>query len=198
MGTLSVGQPAPGFRLPSAQGPEIALEDFRGRSRLVVWFTKGMVCVFCRQHMSQLARAYGAIRQCEAEVLQVTPTPLERARMYAASYRLPFPYLCDSGDVARRSWGLGVRRRGPAWYVGAMVSGMRATAPDNDFGKELPLLREMPLLLRDEDMGLFIVDRGGVVRYAYGGSYAVPGDAATPIRPIPPNDEVLRELERCA
>jgi peroxiredoxin len=36
-----VGEPAPPFRLASAQGPEIALEDYRGRS-LVLWFSKGL------------------------------------------------------------------------------------------------------------------------------------------------------------
>jgi peroxiredoxin len=31
MSGIVVGQPAPSFRLPSAQGPEIALEEFRGK-----------------------------------------------------------------------------------------------------------------------------------------------------------------------
>ena len=35
-----------------------AREDYRGRSHLVVWFTKGMACPFCRTQMSQLARGY--------------------------------------------------------------------------------------------------------------------------------------------
>jgi len=43
-----------------------------------------------------------------------------------------------------------------------------------------------------------IVDRGGVIRYAYTGSYVVPEAGKMPIRPIPANDEILRELERCA
>ena len=41
---IAVGQAAPSFRLPSAQGPEIGLEDFRGKKNVVVWFTKGMAC----------------------------------------------------------------------------------------------------------------------------------------------------------
>ena len=68
MSALTAGQPAPGFRLPSAQGPEVALEDYRGRRNVIVWFTKGMACVFCRQHMSQLARAYGEIQRRNGEV----------------------------------------------------------------------------------------------------------------------------------
>jgi hypothetical protein len=36
-----IGTPAPLFRLPTAQGREIALEDFRGKS-VVLWFSKGL------------------------------------------------------------------------------------------------------------------------------------------------------------
>jgi peroxiredoxin len=36
-----VGTPAPLFRLPTAQGTEVGLEDYRGR-RVVLWFSKGL------------------------------------------------------------------------------------------------------------------------------------------------------------
>ena len=49
---IAVGEPAPSFRLPTAQGAEIGLEDFRGNKNVVVWFTKGMACPFCRSQMS--------------------------------------------------------------------------------------------------------------------------------------------------
>jgi peroxiredoxin len=39
---LAVGTPAPRFRLASAQGPAIALEDYRGRQNVVLWFSKGL------------------------------------------------------------------------------------------------------------------------------------------------------------
>ncbi len=37
----TIGETAPPFRLPSAQGPDVALTDYRGR-RLVLWFSKGL------------------------------------------------------------------------------------------------------------------------------------------------------------
>lgn len=197
MSGLSVGQPAPGFRLPSAQGPEVALEDFRGRKNVIVWFTKGMACVFCRQHMSQLSRAYDEIRKRDAEVLEISPSTPEKGRLYAAKYKLPFPYLCDPADQARRNWHIEARKRGPGWYVTGLVLGMTAKPPANDYGVEGPGPGEIPGLLRDDDMGFFIVDRAGTIRYAYTGSY-VEGQKPLQIRPIPANDEILRELDRVA
>jgi len=38
-----VGEPAPAFRLPTSDGREIALEDYRGSRRVVLWFSKGLV-----------------------------------------------------------------------------------------------------------------------------------------------------------
>jgi len=199
MSGLNVGVPAPGFRLPSAQGPEVSLEDYRGKKNVIVWFTKGMACVFCRQHMSQLARAYDEIRKRGAEVLEIAPSTPEKGRLYAAKYKLPFPYLCDPDDQARQRWNIESRKHGPAYYVGAFVGGFKAKPPDNDFGKEPPMLGEIPKLLRDDDMGFFIVDRSGIIRYGYTGSYigsATDGKLAA--RPIPANDEILRELDRLA
>lgn len=38
---LPAGTPAPPFRLPAAQGRDVALEDYRG-SNVIVWFTRGL------------------------------------------------------------------------------------------------------------------------------------------------------------
>jgi hypothetical protein len=48
-------------------------------------------------------------------------------------------------------------------------------------------------LLADDDMGFFIVDCEGIVRYALAGSYFVADGIA---RGIPGNDEIVRELQR--
>jgi len=196
MERLTAGRIAPSFRLPSAQGPEVGLDDFRGKKRVVVWFTKGMACIFCRQHMSQLARAYSRFQALDAEVLEITPTPPERARFYAKKYALPFPYLCDPQDQVKRAWSLEVRRRSPLWYAKGMFLGMTCPKPDNDFGMEPPAPGELALLLRDEDAGLYIVDREGVIRFAYADTYLTLDSAKNPVRPIPSNEEIVRELER--
>ncbi len=49
MTTATLGERAPALRLPSGQGREIGLDDYRGRNNAIVWFTKGMACPFCRQ-----------------------------------------------------------------------------------------------------------------------------------------------------
>jgi len=193
MTPISVGQPAPPFRLPAAAGSELGPQDYRGKANLIVWFTKGMSCPFCRQQMSQLARAYQRFRQKNTEVLEVTVTKPERARFYAEKFRLPFPYLCDPDYAARRSWGLDFRAHSAFWYASAMIAGARTTFPESDFGKFAPALRELPGALADDDMGFFVLDRAGIVRHAVTGSYTT----ASGIRGLPGNDEIERRLEEC-
>jgi peroxiredoxin len=189
---ITVGQPAPAFRLPSAQGPEIGLEDYRGKKHLVVWFTKGMACPFCRSQMTQLSRAYPDVQRLGGEILEITVSPVRRARIYAEKFRLPFPYLCDPDYQVRRLWGVASREHGLGHYVSAFVRGMRMQVPPNDFGDFSPPMDEVRRLLNDDDMGFFIVDKQGTVRYATTGVYR--GDESGV--PLPNNDEVLRELEK--
>jgi peroxiredoxin len=192
MSAIGLGQPAPSFRLPAATGGHVSLDDFRGRNPVIVWFTKGMACPFCRQQMSQLARGASRFRALEAEVLQVTPTPSDRARFYAKQFTLPFPYLSDPEYRVRREWGLDVRPHSLLWKAKRMLNGMRATPPPSDFGNVKFGLAEVPSLVTDEDSGIFILDRDGVVRFVSSGPYATTEGP----RGMPSTDEIARVLEQ--
>lgn len=189
-----IGEPARPLRLPSAQGGEVSLADYKGRGPVVLWFTKGMACPFCRQQMSQLARAYPLIKARAGEVLEVTNSTLARGERYARQFKLPFPYLCDPEGTARAAWGLETRSHGPAYYAKAFLAGMKTEPVANDYGNFKPALGEFPKLLSDDDMGLFIIDRAGVVRYALAGPYF----SAAGAHGVPGADEIVRELDRCA
>jgi peroxiredoxin len=191
MTVVEIGQPAPGLRLPAGAGGEVGLEDYRGRRGVVVWFTKGMACAFCRTQMSQLARAYPRLHAAGAEVLQVTPTKIDRARFYARNFPIPFPYLCDPDYAAHRAWGIDVRSHSPIWYAQQLVTVARAPAPPPaEIGNPRMTFAEAPALLHDSDMGVFVVDRDGVVRYRRSAAYATEHG----VTDLPAADEVLRVL----
>jgi peroxiredoxin len=202
MGVPKIGEPARSFRLPAAQGGEIGIDDYKGRQAVVLWFTKGMSCPFCRQQMSQLKRAYPQIKEHGGEVIEVTTSTPARGQFYERQFKLPFPYLCDPDYRVFSEWGLAKRSHGPGYYAKLLVGSMKMPAAPNDFGDFKPTLREVPGLLADEDMGLFIIDRGGTVRYALSGPYraqdAPDARGQRGVHSLPGPDEIVRELQRCA
>ena len=88
-----------------------------------------------------------------------------------------------------------MRSHSPLWYAAKFVAGVRATPPPTDFDVKITPA-DLPKLLRDDDMGFYIADKQGVVRYALAGSYT--DFDANAARPIPPNEEIVRELDRLA
>ena len=189
---IAIGETAPSFRLPAAQGGEVGLDDYRGKQNVIVWLTKGMGCPFCRAQMSQLARSYDAIRQAGAEVLEVSVSPLSRAQMYAQKFKMPFPYLCDPDYRVHNEWKLASPPYGPLHVMHVMWTGMTSKMPENDYFKGGPPPDEMRNVFRDDEMGFFIVDKQGVVRYAMAGAYAL--EKGT--RSIPSGDEITAELAK--
>ena len=192
----AIGERAPSFRLPSGQGLAVALDEYVGRSAVILLFAKGMACGFCRQKMSQLARGLSTFKSLGAEIIMVTPTTLDRARFYASHFKLSFPYLSDPDYTVYRAYGLDVRPRPLGWYAHRLYQGMTAAKPETEFGPPRVAPTEIPRLLKDDDLGFFIIDRGGIVRFAQGGPYVAVKDGQQVVGTIPGNDEIARELER--
>jgi len=191
MAEVEVGQPAPSFRLPAGQGGEIGPEDYRGRSNLVIWFTKGMACPFCRAQMSLFARGMDRMKAAGTEVIQVTPTNPERARFYVQNFRIPFPYLCDPDLSVHRAWGLDARSHSLLWYLKKFQAGSKRVPPPSDLGDPGRQLTELPSMMRDTDSGVFVLDRQGIVRYRSSGAYVT----AQGHRAMPSLDEILKPLQ---
>ena len=187
IGVLAVGTPAPSFRLASAQGPDIALEEYRGRRNVVLWLSRGLYCPFCRRYMAQLHLGYKDIQKREAEILEVTYSTPEEARLYFQQYQLWFPYLCDPERSIFRLYGLSTVQRG----IKDMAANMAAMIGDRLFhGEKGP--SPLPYIKRygstDLEQAVFIIDKAGVIRYVH--TTGAPGGG------LPSNAEYLRQLER--
>lgn len=198
MSALKVGSQAPSFRLPSAQGGEVGPDDYHGRANLILFFAKGMACGFCRQKMSQLARGLPRFQALDTEILMVSPTPLRRGRFYAQNFQIPFPYLCDPEYRVFDLYGMPIRPHSLLWKAGVLRHALRLPEPENDFGPAKHGPTELVRVLNDDDLGFFIVDKQRTVRYANQGPYVVfEGTKPVGMQPIPSNEEIVAELERC-
>jgi peroxiredoxin len=203
---VPIGRSAPTFRLPSADGTSVGLRDYHGRKNVILWFTKGFGCPFCRQQMSHLRHAIAALEPFDAVVLLIARTPPARARLYAKHFSLPFPYLCDSDGAVRSAYGLNERPNPAGYYLKKVVGRLwNGRPPSSDFGKSgrlggapglLQSPSELVRALADEDTGLFIVDAAGTIRFSSVGAWR--NDAGERWQ-LPSTDElvgVLKEIRR--
>lgn len=198
MSALKIGSQAPPFCLPAAQGGEVGLDDYHDRANLILFFAKGMACGFCRQKMSQLARGLPRFQALGTEILMVSPTPLGRGRFYAQNFQIPFPYLCDPEYRVFELYGMPMRPHSLLWKAAVLRHAIRLPQPENDFGPPKNGPAELIRVLNDDDLGFFIVDKRRIVRYANQGPYVVfQGTKPVGMPPIPSNEEIVAELERC-
>jgi peroxiredoxin len=189
---LQLGDRAPNIVLDAiSREGKIALDDFRGRSPVLIGLFRGLHCPFCRRHVAAMAQLNPALREKGVESLVVVNTPVERARLYFR-YQ-PIPDLLAASDPARashRAFGLPILQfteNETEWphKVGMdEVMTMRVDMPE-----ELPEPMAPPMagdLLSNKDgyeimeadrqvslaghmqlVGHFLLDREGVVRWSF-------------------------------
>jgi len=183
-----VGSVAPDFRLASAQGGELGPQDFRGAKRLVLWFSKGLFCPFCRRNMAQLGLRYPEIEALGAEVLQVTHNTLDEARGYLKHYPMKFPYLCDAERTVHGRYGVELISGD---YGGLVASSIAAVSDLVLKGQTTPA--PVPFLkrygIKDAAQAVFLVDREGIVRAEH---------RLGPNAPLPSAQELVEQLGKLA
>jgi peroxiredoxin len=191
----SVGQPAPRFALPSLRGEVVDLAAYRGRSNVVIWFSRGFTCPFCRLYTDGMRASYATLRSADTELIQVAPNLLDSARRFFARAPLPFPFVCDPDKRLYAVYGLG--------NVGALEATRTAVvsfAHAFTHGDTGPQLRGAWLdvmnrnfvrrlhhhAMTAQEQGMFLVDTQGVIRHV---------TLAGPIDPVPGGTD-LAELAR--
>jgi peroxiredoxin len=95
---VDVGEAIPGFRLPDAEGAEVALGDLATRPLLLVnWSPR---CGFCTSIATELAALQPALRRREVDLVFVTVgTPQENAALLAEHGLRPRVLYADGRDV---------------------------------------------------------------------------------------------------
>jgi putative peptide zinc metalloprotease protein len=189
-GVLSVGTLAPNFRLASAQGPDIALEDYRGQRNVLLWLSRGLFCPFCRRYMTQLRFGYREFQARNTEILQVTWSTQSEAQLYFRQYPLSFPYLCDADRAVYSLYGVRMVHLGIGQRAASMALGMVATASDRLFRGEKTASPMAPMKRYGstdmEQQAVFLVDKAGLIRYVH---------TTGSLGGLPSNVEYMRQLD---
>ncbi len=193
-----MGGPAPRFRLESVQGPIVDLAEFHHQQNVLIWFSRGFTCPFCRRYMAQLSLAYPRYQVLNCEIVQISPDLLLQARLFFKNYSLAFPFLCDTDKRAYSAYGLrdmGTLRSAADTVVSFSAALARGEFAQTFYASWLDTFAtgfDAPKRLAEHgfhemEQAMFVVDSGGEIQFSR---------VFGPLENIPGNDELLRAVRR--
>ena len=118
---VQVGEMAPDFRLPGADGKTYQLSDYRGRQAVVLaWFPKANT-YGCTIECKSLAENGDKIRKFDVTYFMASVDPLAVNESFAQETNADFPLLSDEDKSVARAYGvlgmMGVAKR-HTFYIG--------------------------------------------------------------------------------
>ncbi len=140
---LRPGDPAPHFALPAVNREgQVSLDDYRGRSPVLIAMFRGLHCPFCRRQLTQLGTTQDKLKALGVETMAVVNTPLERARLYFKYRPARVLLTADPEAAMHQSFGLpaGVlveKESEASWAAGKITMGQIQGMKMNPTG-ELP------------------------------------------------------------
>jgi AhpC/TSA family. len=100
-----VGQPAPDFEAPAADGRTIRLSDFRGKLVVLYFYPKDMT-PGCTTEACDFRDRYEQFSQSGAVIIGVSPDPVERHQKFIEKHHLPFILVSDTDHSIAEKYGV--------------------------------------------------------------------------------------------
>ncbi|HYB43865.1 MAG TPA: redoxin domain-containing protein [Candidatus Methylomirabilis sp.] len=201
---LKPGDPAPDFTLAAVgRDGTVSLDDYRGRSPVLLAMFRGLYCPFCRRAIAQLGVTTEKLKAAGVETLAIVATSPENARLYFKFRPTRAPLAADPELVTHRAFGL---PRLPV--TPELMAALQNTAinPSGELPEPLPPTAAMPALDKIDGFtpsevdrqdaerqfpqikGQFLVDRAGIVRWA---NIETAGEGVTGLGKFPTDEELL-------
>lgn len=100
-----VGEAAPAFTAPIAEGETVSLGDFRGQWVLLYFYPKDNT-PGCTKQACNLRDNFGTLQNEGIVVLGVSGDDVASHERFATKYDLPFPLLADTDKTLQETYGV--------------------------------------------------------------------------------------------
>ena len=101
---LSVGDVAPDFTLPDADGNEVALKDLRGKN-VIVYFYPAAMTPGCTKQACDFRDSLDSLQAAGYAVLGISPDKPAKLAKFRDKEGLTFPLLSDADKDVLNAWG---------------------------------------------------------------------------------------------
>ncbi len=147
-----VGEAAPNFELPDANGKTVSLKAVLAEGPAVMIWYRGGWCPYCNIELRAFQERFDEIRSLGAMLVAISPETPDHSLDTAERNGLQFVVLSDSGNQAAAAYGL--RYTLPADLVQAFKGRLDLESFNGDSSNTLPLA------------AAYVVDRDGKIRFA--------------------------------
>ena len=97
--SVEIGQQAPNFTLPNAQGQPVSLESLRGKTTILAFFPFAFSSV-CTEEMCTFRDALAELNDANAQVIGISVDSPHALRAFGEAQGLRFPLLSDFNKEA--------------------------------------------------------------------------------------------------
>ena len=118
-----VGEPAPDFTLPSTEGTDISLADYRGKQAVVLYFYPKDDTPGCTREACSFRDLRSVFGERGAEILGVSTDSLRSHQKFRDKYGLSFPLLADTDHQVAERYGVWQKRK----FMGREFMGISRT-----------------------------------------------------------------------
>jgi peroxiredoxin Q/BCP len=101
---LEVGDKAPAFSLPDADGNTVKLADFKGR-KVIVYFYPAASTPGCTKQACAFRDGLSELNDAEIDVVGISPDKPEKLAKFRDAESLTFPLLSDPDKAVLTAWG---------------------------------------------------------------------------------------------
>ena len=128
---LNVGDKAPVFSLPDADGKKVSLADYRGR-KVIVYFYPAASTPGCTKEACDFRDNLGELNDAGLDVVGISPDKPEKLAKFRDNEKLTFALLSDPDRTVLAAWGA----YGEKMMYGKTVQGViRSTFVIDENGK---------------------------------------------------------------
>jgi peroxiredoxin len=150
---LKVGDKAPEFELPGANGKKVTLSELIARGPVVVTWYRGGWCPYCNIALRGFHKRLPEIRAAGASLVAISPETPDNSLSTAEKNHLEFDVLSDRGLKVAHAYGVAYKI--PP-VIAEQFKGRLDLAKRNDSDSG-----ELPLGVT------YVIDREGIIRYAF-------------------------------
>ena len=106
----SVGKSAPTFSLSSSTGKSIALDDFKDKQTVVLYFYPKADTPGCTKESCGFRDALADFDKNKIAVLGISPDPVADVNKFSKKFELNFPLLADEDHAIAEKYGVWVEK----------------------------------------------------------------------------------------